>query len=70
MKGEIRRSEIKNIHNRKMGSSKTQHVANYKSDAKSAFTNASMHLRSSKLSKDHQNQNLDQMAKKEALEQA
>ena len=69
MKGEIKRSEIKNIQGRQMGSSRTQHVANYKSNAKSALVNP-MHLRSAKNSREKQNLNLDQIAKKKAEDQA
>ena len=68
MKQQVGRTEIKNVHGRQMGSSKTQHVSNYKSDAKSKAAHP-MHLRSTKASKDLQHHNLSQMAQKAALSQ-
>ena len=67
MKGQISRAEVKNIHGRQMGSSKTQHVNNYKSNAKSSGSH-SMNLRSYQAARDSDQRILNQMAQKKAIE--
>ena len=65
MKHQVARTEIKNIHGRQMVSSKTHHVSNYKSNAKST-PHVSMKLRSAQHAKDMDHHNILSMAQKQA----
>ena len=69
MKHQVARSEIKNIHGRQMVSSKTHHVSNYKSNAKST-PHISMKLRSNQHAKDMDQHNILSMAQKESLKKS